>query len=85
MREILLAVMVLGCSVACVTEGAEPPSVVNGVERPNVVFIFSDQQHYQAMMLRSSSKDDLTAEFSIVVSRITNSLSKSRSSSVLTC
>ena len=47
MRGMLQAVMVLVCSVACV--GVERPDVVKGVERPNVVFIFSDQQHYQAM------------------------------------
>ena len=40
MRELLPAVMVLVCSASCVVEG---------VQRPNVVFIFSDQQHYQAM------------------------------------
>ena len=47
MRGMLPAVMVSVCSVACV--GVERPSVLQGVARPNVVFIFSDQQHYQAM------------------------------------
>ena len=54
----LQAVIVVVCSVACV--GAEQPNPVeverpssleagNTAQRPNVVFIFSDQQHYQAM------------------------------------
>ena len=47
LRRMPQAVIVLLCSAACV--GAERSSVVEGMERPNVVFIFSDQQHYQAM------------------------------------
>jgi len=50
LRRILQAVIVLVCSVACA--GVERPSSVeagDAAQRPNVVFIFSDQQHYQAM------------------------------------
>ncbi len=50
LRRMLQAVIVLVCSVACA--GVERPSSVEAggaAPRPNVVFIFSDQQHYQAM------------------------------------
>jgi choline-sulfatase len=43
----LQAVIVVVCSVGCA--GVEQPSTVTAAQRPNVVFIFSDQQHYQAM------------------------------------
>ncbi len=39
MREMFLSVVLL-CLAACAEKA---------VERPNVVFIFSDQQHFQAM------------------------------------
>ena len=55
LRRTLQAAIVLVCSMACA--GVESPNPVGderqgpaeAVERPNVVFIFSDQQHYQAM------------------------------------
>ena len=55
LRRTLQAAIVLVCSVACA--GAESPNPVGDErqdpaesgERPNVVFIFSDQQHYQAV------------------------------------
>ena len=58
LRCMLQAVIVLACSVACAAgeqpdpvEVERPSSVEAGdaAQRPNVVFIFSDQQHYQAM------------------------------------
>ena len=61
MRGSLPAVMVLVCSASCAVESTQ---------RPNVVFIFSDQQHYQAMGFVDDFYDtpniDALAEASVV-------------------
>ena len=51
-------VIMLTISLAPLLSTACTP--VEGVERPNVVFIFSDQQHYQAMGFVDSFYDTPT-------------------------